>query len=32
MGAGCNLRYILSNAQEAGDGRVITQALPQDTI
>lgn len=28
MDAGCNLRYILSNAQEAGDGRVITLAFP----
>ena len=28
MDAGCNLRYILSNAREAGDGRVITQAFP----
>lgn len=24
MDAGCNLRYILSNAQQAGDGRVLT--------
>lgn len=29
MDAGCNLRYILSNAHEAGDGRVITQPPTQ---